>query len=442
MVDFVASTQSGARQVAPDDLNAAFAAVLPLAGGELTGPLALAADPTAPAHAATKRYVDAKLATPASAPASTGTTSGADLTAETNARIAADAAINQSLATESAARTAADTTLTASLAAETTARLNLANIVTRREPLAAAGTFPEVWGFSPSVSPGGEAAQQSKAVDGNLPGQPSTWIEAVYAADAPVQVDFAGAYLGSIPLGVYVQHRQTGTLTTNNAGTHSIMAYGVNAASGNNDVVAVSGRVRKETIAGGIGDACGVWGSAYSESTVRSGGVMGIEAHIYQNAAGMAASDRLNADWSVGIHVYSDSLGSPALAGIAIDSSGQTTGRYGFWNAIIIDKNTFAGGGLTGTVGINCGSWDAFNRPQYGIKFGLAAWHVYAPDQLTLRGDNSVYIDQTASGTSVVFDMGTTATSNVVVRAGGKDIFQILGADGSVHMHQAPYIDL
>jgi hypothetical protein len=72
MVDFVASTQAGARQVAPDDLNAAFGATLQKAGGTMTGALVLWADPTAPLQAATKQYVDAKAAGGTVTPAAGG----------------------------------------------------------------------------------------------------------------------------------------------------------------------------------------------------------------------------------------------------------------------------------------------------------------------------------------------------------------------------------
>ncbi len=301
--------------------------------------------------------------------------------------------------------------------------------------------FPEAWGYSPSSPSGGASVQLSQQTAGPNPGQPSAWIESHYQADQPVSVDFAGAYLGSIPLGLYVQHVQTGTATNNEAATHSIMAYGVNNASGNNDCVAVSGRVRKLNVAGGIGDACGVWGSAYSESLC-DGGVLGMETHIYQNAAGMQAEDRLNSRWSVGLHVYSDSTGSPAKAGIGIDSSGQTAGRYGYWNAIIIDKNCFAGGSLVGTVGINMGSCDAFNNPQFGIKFG-ACWgaHIYAQGQnLSLLADNSIYLDTSSAtvqpgGSSVIVKLGTSLSSNLTVLAGdGSTAFVVKGANGAVHI--------
>ena len=299
----------------------------------------------------------------------------------------------------------------------------------------------EPWGYSPSSTYGGAAVQSSQQTSAPNPGQPNVWIENHFQADAAETVDFAGAYLSSVPLGIYVQHTQAGSNPANNAGTHSIMGYAVNAASGDNDVIAVSGRARKRDVAGGIGDACGVWGSAYCES-LQNGGVMGMETHIYQNAPGSVAEDRLNSKWSAALHVYSDSTGSAAKAGVAIDASGQSAGRYGYWNAVIIDKNCFAGGGIAGTVGINMASCDAFNCPQFAIKFG-AAWgaHIYAQAQnLSLLADNSIYLDTSSSvvqagGSSVFVKLGTSLASNLTVLAGdGAPAFVVKGADHSVHI--------
>ena len=314
-----------------------------------------------------------------------------------------------------------------------------------KSPLLPTTTFPEPWGFSPGVPYGGQFVQQSLISDAASPTYPETWIEAEFQTDVPLPLDYVGGYLASVPVGLYAQHVQTGTNTNNNAGTHSIMGYGINNAAGNNDCVAVSGRARKLEVTGGIGDACGVWGSAYNEST-ENGGVLGMEGHIYQNVPGMLPEDRLNAHWSVALHLYSDSLGSPAKALLALDAAGQQVGHYGAWNAIIIDKNIFgAGSGSNqGYVGINCGSWDGYNQPEFGIKFGECNCHIYGTSQLTLRGDDSIFFDQRTSGTdtSVIFDMGVGAFSNVVIRSNGQDIMRVLGADRTVHLHSAPIIDI
>ena len=308
-------------------------------------------------------------------------------------------------------------------------------------PLFNQTALEEYWGYSPSVTPsGGSQLQLSGQSAAPSPGQPVAWIEAYYSASQPVTVDFAGAYLASVPVGLYVQHVQYGTNGANNVGTHSIMAYGVNAASGDNDCVAVSGRVRKLEVSGGIGDACGVWGSAYAEST-ENGGTLGMETHIYQNAPGSVAADRLGDKWSVGLHVYSDSTGSAATAGIGIDASGQTAGRFGYWNGIIIDKNCFAGGNIIGTVGINMASCDDFNNPQFGIKFG-ACWgaQIYSQGQpFTVIADNSIYLSaatQTTQpgGSSVFIQLGNGAGSNCVVQSNGVNVFEVKGSDGSVHI--------
>jgi len=81
MVNFVDSTQAGARQVTPDDLDAAFAATVQKSGDTMTGPLLLAADPVQAVEAATKRYVDAKVGG--------GATGGADPATTVSAAIAA-----------------------------------------------------------------------------------------------------------------------------------------------------------------------------------------------------------------------------------------------------------------------------------------------------------------------------------------------------------------
>lgn len=325
---------------------------------------------------------------------------------------------------------------------ERAARQLLDSVAVKRSSLYAPNSYPEKWGFSPAVANAGQFGQHAQSLAGPNVGPPAVWLDGYFYNDVPVPVDFPGAYLGSVPVCLYAQHRQVGSQPTGNSGSHTAMFYAVNASAGQNDVVAVSGRARKVGVPGGVGDAAGVWGSAYHDSTVRDGGVMGMEAHIYQNTPGMAAGDRLLDDWSAGLHVYSDSLGSPAKAGIAIDSSGQTPGRYGFWNAIIIDKNSFAGGGLPGTVGINCGSWDDFNRPEFGIKVGACNWAIYSPRNLTLRGDDSIYFDQKPSGSAVVVDLASTASSLFIVRRNGVDIMRMSAFDGALHLNQPPIIDL
>jgi hypothetical protein len=218
------------------------------------------------------------------------------------------------------------------------------------------------------------------------------------------------------------------------------MGYALNNAAGDNDVIAMSGRARKKDVTNGIGDACGVWGSAYQESA-KAGGVMGMEAHIYQNIAGQGAQDRLGSMWSVGLHVYSASSGSPALAGIAIDSAVEV-GGYGFWNAILIDRNAFSGNGLAGTVGINMSSCNGSYNPQYGIKFGSAYRHIYSTTNLTLAAANSIYFDTSASGTSIFLQLSTGASSNVVIQSGGTSFAEFRGADKKLHLRNPAVVDI
>lgn len=245
--------------------------------------------------------------------------------------------------------------------------------------------YPNPFLFSTSVSGDSQDLLTSHtlvASSGSLP--PSAVIEYTYEGDTNIGLDFPGAPGGSVPGGLYVQHRQVGNNPSNNAFTHSISAYALNDAAGDNDVIAGAFRGRKNDVVGGNGDGAGFWGSFYQYS-IRLGLTMGGETTIYQNVAGNVADDRLNSGIhaaSVGLHVGSYSTGSPATAGIAIDGSGQ-----GMWNGIIIDGNSFFGNGATGTVGINAGSWNTgVGYPEIGIKLGRAAVHIASDvTQLAIR---------------------------------------------------------
>lgn len=200
-------------------------------------------------------------------------------------------------------------------------------------------------------------------------------ISATFHGDQVMQGD------PTVPVGLYVQHRQYGDDPANNAYTHSIMAYAINDADGDNDVVAVSGRVRKNQKPNGIGDAAGVWGSAYQESTM-SGGIMALEGSIYQNVPGSAPGAGYNGGkWETAAHLFSDSLGSPAYAAQIIGSSGIDPGKLGFWNGIVFDRSAFAhnqsGAGIAGTVAVNMEDFDQDFHPEKAIAFGNAKWHLY-----------------------------------------------------------------
>jgi hypothetical protein len=252
--------------------------------------------------------------------------------------------------------------------------------------------FTDQWGYSSDVDINDSLIKNEVDFTASSGGfYPVQTISATYDGDSAIPLDFVGAPGGSVPVGVFAQHEQTGSNSANNAFTHSIAGYALNNAAGDNDVIAVSGRVRKKQVTDGIGDAAGVWGSAYQESTL-DGGVMALEGHIYQNVAGTAAKDRLGpGGWSTSLHLYSSSTLSPATCGISIDSNAENFG-YGFWNAIIIDKNAFSGNQITGTVGINGGSWDGSYAPEIGIKFGLAKSHIYATNDFKIGASGGVKI--------------------------------------------------
>ena len=231
-------------------------------------------------------------------------------------------------------------------------------------------TVTSLWGFSSDVQIGSTKHtvidQFTETDRANDRLEPSVFVSATYSGG-----DLTGD--SSVPLGIYAQHELKGATSTN-AFAHSIMGYGLNNSAGNNDSVGTSGRARKLDVTNGIGDAAGIFGSAYQEST-KDGGVMGVEGAIYQNVAGTGASDRIGTKWSTSLHLLSDSTGARAVAGIAMDSTGNNSGKHGYWNAIIIDGDTFGSGGAsagaTGTVGLNCGSWsDSVGFPEHGIKFG------------------------------------------------------------------------
>lgn len=271
--------------------------------------------------------------------------------------------------------------------------------------------FTHPWGKSPDSQLGDAIYRATSATS-----DPVISISTDYNATGPLAPDFPGAQGGSAPVGLYIQHRQTGTTPTNNAFTHSIMGYALNGAAGDNDVIGVSGRARKLNVTNGIGDAAGIWGSAYQEST-QNGGVMGGEVHIYQNVAGQGAQDQLNAKWSVGFHVFSASTGSPAHSGVNIDGLGETPGFYGYWNALVIERNCFHGAGVPGTVGINCGSWNTSYNPQYGIKFGEAGRHIFASGDLRIstgEGSKVQVVHKQDAGGAIFQVLSTTGYNSAI----------------------------
>lgn len=230
-------------------------------------------------------------------------------------------------------------------------------------------------------------------------------------------LDFPGAAGGSYPVGVYASHRQIGGAAANNAFTHSIMGYALNSAVGDNDVIATSGRATKTDVAGGIGDAAGVWGSAYQLSQ-QPGMVMALEGTIYSNVAGSTARDRLDNNTyatSVAAHLASFSTGSPATAVAGFQASG-----WGAWNGIILDAALFdhngTKNGRAGTVGINAGSWSAGNGyPEIGVKFGEATWHIWRGNARVSVQTNQFLIANDAANGAAGYQVRSSGTGNAYI---------------------------
>lgn len=258
------------------------------------------------------------------------------------------------------------------------------------------------WGMNTQAKYGGRIIEAVDC-DANLGNDtPMIWVERKHDGN------WSGIGDPSTPAGVYVQHEQTGSGT---AFTHSVMALGINSGSGDNDVIASSGRVIKRS---GLGDACGVWGSAY-DSTATDGGVMGLEGHIYQNVTGMVAKDTLGARWSAALHLYSGSLQSDALAGVAISSFAPTI-PYRFWNGILLDMNAFRRTGtdpVAGTVGLNM----ARATPYYGIKFGHCNKQIACTDSFKI-GLSSGYYAYIISPQNSYLHLNGNGNSGLIVDAG------------------------
>lgn len=263
--------------------------------------------------------------------------------------------------------------------------------------LGQAADTSNLWGFSTTAAGGGTRLTIVDADAEATNDQALVWIEAQHDGGWP------GAGDQSVPIGLYVQHEQVGTGT---AFTHSIMALAYNSGTGDNDVVAVSGRAVKA--GAGVGDAAGVLGSAYNLVN-QNGGVMGMETHMYQNVVGMVAADSLGAKWSAGLHVLSNSTGSDARAGVAIDGSGS----FRWWNAILIDHEAFRYGvggiSVTGTVGLNLSG----ANPQYGIKFGAAvgtaARHIYGAGAIIVEPTSEFQIIKSGATVGMKIDAGAAA---------------------------------
>ncbi len=313
-------------------------------------------------------------------------------------------------------------------------------------------TLTTSWGFSSDVQLGStkhtviDKFTETDRANDRL--EPAVFVSATYDGG-----DLTGD--PSAPLGIYAQHELKGSTSTN-AYTHSIMGYGLNNSAGDNDAIGTSGRARKNDIANGIGDAAGVWGSAYQYSN-RLGGVMSLEGSIYQNAStDTVRGDRLGVDfagaargWSTSLHLNSDSEGSRAISAIAIDSEGntapftrdgETITKSGYWNGIIIDANSFGSGGAsagaTGTVGLNCGSWStSLGYPEHGIKFGKVKYGITFNSDVATGG----YHLYSESGSIKTF--GNLNVTGAILAQSTGETSLILNADSDDNSVEKAFID-
>ncbi len=212
---------------------------------------------------------------------------------------------------------------------------------------------------------------------------------AIYVA--VTSADASGAAADAKVGGIYSYVEQTGTNT--NQYVKAIAGTAINAAAGNNDATGVVGYAVKLDVAGGIGDAAAIGGAAYQYST-EEGLVIGCEVSAHQNVAGTFASDfAQSGNNTLSLHVTCNSGGSRTFAGISIDTAATNADRFGFWNALMINRSCFmedaAGEGIAGTVGINFGN-NTIAWADVDVKFANANWHIWraATGAIRLHGSS------------------------------------------------------
>lgn len=219
---------------------------------------------------------------------------------------------------------------------------------------------------------------------------------------------------------IYSYLEQTGNNSTKYP--KAIAGVTVNASGGDNDSSGVVGYSCKldvpangEQLAG-IGDTVGTGGTAWQYSQQR-GLVMGGEFAVHQNVSGTTASKIATANnQSIGLHVTTNSTGSPVWSGLSIDAQKTVTGGrtgYGYWNAITIMRSCFAQQNVDyvpGTVGIsmaNCRS----QYPDKAIYFGNATYHLYRDNFRAIRARCSSFDiasgDQHSAGLRLVAQSGS-----------------------------------
>lgn len=243
--------------------------------------------------------------------------------------------------------------------------------------------FIPPFGLTPNMDLGGLEISYNYTFDASDTGTKPAYGVSVEINGDEVHADGERMFGG---IGLYAQARLDGGTGTENSFFSAIAGYAVQNLNGDGDGIGVHGRGRKTNQVGNVGDAAGVLGDCYQIST-EAGGVMGVEARIYRNVAGRAAGDEYTSgSWDVGIHVLSDSTGSPATAGIVIGGEGFDAGKYSFWRGLQISRNSFghngSGAGISGTVGVDMSDWTSNFYAEKAIEFGYGmgpggGWHLY-----------------------------------------------------------------
>lgn len=209
--------------------------------------------------------------------------------------------------------------------------------------------------------------------------------------------DDSGAEPETKIAGIYSYMEQIGSNTKQYV--KSICGVSVNAASGNNDSTGVVGYTYKLNVEGGIGDAAGAGGAAWQYSAME-GLVLGGEFSAHQNVPGTyAANFAKRGNNTMSLHVSTNSTGARCFAGISLDTFGRSEGRYGFWNAILVNSSCFAASGASevGTVGINFGNNTSI-YPDKAVYLGNANYHLYR-DNASIRAHGSSFdLENTKNG--------------------------------------------
>lgn len=232
--------------------------------------------------------------------------------------------------------------------------------------------FTPGFGRSPNAGIGGQFIADTAAYDASTVGS-----EPLYAGSVTITGDTTHGDGNRMFPGVvnYAQARLDGGTGVEDTFFSTIAGYAIQNLNGDGDGIGVHGRARKTSIAGNVGDAAGVLGDVYQLST-ELGGTMALEGRVYQAVAGNLSTDvYASGKWSTGLHIISDSGGSPATAGIILGGASEV-GRYNVWRGLYIARTAFAqngaGNGVAGTVGIDMGDWNSSFHAETAIKFGYA----------------------------------------------------------------------